>query len=164
MTNQTDKEVRFKELLQHYDGVVRRICFMYAGNNVQFDDLYQETMLNIWRGLDNFRGDASLSTWVYRATVNSCLSWLRYNWRHNNVASLDEALNVVAGDDVERREQIMLVHDMIAHLNPLQKSIVIMWIEGHSYDEIAAVTGLSRDNVAVRLHRIKKNLKQNLTP
>lgn len=161
MTNQSEKEALFTDLLERYDNVVRRICFMYSGPSAQFDDLYQESMLNIWRGLDSFRGDSSIITWIYRATVNSCLSWLRYNKRHTSHTSLDDALTMVAGEDSSSREQLLMVYDLISALDPLQKAIIMMWLDGHSYDEIAGVTGLTRENVAVRLHRIKNKLKEN---
>lgn len=159
----TDKKRRFMEILRQYDGVIRRICFMYAGPDYLFDDLYQETMANIWRGMDSFRGDAGLSTWLYRVAVNTCISWIRTNRRHTGHADIDQAVQMVAGDDASDREFMRQMYSLISRLAPLDKAIVMMRLDEKSYDEISAVTGLSRANVAVRLHRAKERLKTMAT-
>lgn len=146
-------------MLAQYDGIVRKVCFMYSSERVAFDDLYQETMTNLWRGFDGFRQEASLSTWIYRVTVNTCISFLRRNKRHASTASLDEAINVVAGDDADAREDLRQLYAMISTLNEVDKALVMLWLDGNSYDEIADVTGISRANVATKLFRIKNKLR-----
>ena len=158
-TRDTEKEKAFMEAIGRYDGVVRRVCFMYAGPSDPFDDLYQETMVNLWRGLDSYRGEARLSTWIYRTTVNTCISCLRRNGRHASHSSLDEAITMVAGDDTQQQEMLRTMYTLISRLDPLEKAIVMMRLDEKSYDEIAAVTGLTRTNVATRLHRAKEKMK-----
>lgn len=147
------------DILRDYDAVVRRVCFMYAGPDYLFDDLYQETMANLWRGMDSFRGDSRLSTWIYRTTVNTCISWIRRNRRHAGHSSIEQAADIVAGDSDESREFVALLYRMISQLNPIDKAIVMMRLDEKSYDEIADVTGLSRNNVATRLHRAKEKMR-----
>ena len=159
MAAKADKEKRFMDVLSQFDGVVRRVCFMYAGPEYLFDDLYQETMAKLWRSLDTLRGDSGLSTWIYRVTVNTCISWIRTNRRHAGHADLDEAVQLVAGDDADDRAFMRTMYRLISRLDPLDKAIVMMQLDEKSYDEIAAVTGLTRNNVAVRLHRAKERLR-----
>ncbi len=159
MEKKADKEKRFLDILRRYDGVVRRVCFMYVGPQYLFDDLYQETMANLWRGLDSFRGEAEISTWIYRTTVNTCISWIRHNRRHAGHADIDQAAYLVAGDDESDYEFVKLMYSFISRLDPIEKAIVMMRLDDKSYDEIAEVTGLSRSNVATRLHRAKEKMK-----
>ncbi len=159
MSAHSETEQRFLNEVAQYDSVIRRLCFMYSTPSVSFDDLYQETMVNLWRGFGSFRGDSTMYTWIYRVTINSCLSWLRRNHRYGATTSLDEAIELVPdnGDD-ERRRDLADMYLLISRLDPLEKAIVMMWLDENSYDEIAAVTGLSRAAVATRLHRIKTKL------
>lgn len=159
MKRSSEREEQFLKLIEHYDAMVRRVCFMYSSSAAPFDDLYQETMANLWRGLESFRGESSVSTWIYRMTMNTCITWLRRNRRHTGHVNIEEAVQMVAGDDSEHRENLRILHEMISRLNPIEKAIVMMWLDEKSYDEIADVTGFSRANVATRLHRIKARLK-----
>lgn len=155
------KDALFLSVLERYGDMIRRICFMYASANADFDDLYQEATINIWRGMDSFRGQALLSTWIYRTTVNSCISWIRGNNRHTNGhVDLDHAAQLVVGDDTEHQDRLKSLYQMIATLDPLEKALVMLWLDGYAYAEIAQVTGIAEGNVAVKLHRIKTKLKK----
>lgn len=154
------RERRFLEMLAQYDAVVRRVCLMYSRISADYEDLYQETVANLWHGFDKFRGEARISTWIYRATVNTCITWLRRNARERNNRDLDEAITMAAGDDLESRQQLQMLYDLIAQLDPMEKALVMMWLDGQQYDEIADVMGISRSLVAVRLHRIKDKMKK----
>lgn len=158
MSKKADKEQRFMDIIREYDAVIRRVCFMYVGPEYLFEDLYQETMANLWRGMDSFRGDSELSTWLYRTTVNTCISWIRHNRRHVGHVDIDRAAEMVAEDD-QNREFVRMMYRMISMLDPVDKAIVMMRLDEKSYDEIASVTGLSRSNVATRLHRAKDKMK-----
>lgn len=158
MSKKADKEQRFMDIIREYDAVIRRVCFMYVGPEYLFEDLYQETMANLWRGMDSFRGESELSTWLYRTTVNTCISWIRHNRRHVGHVDIDRAAEMVAEDD-QNREFVRMMYRMISMLDPVDKAIVMMRLDEKSYDEIASVTGLSRSNVATRLHRAKDKMK-----
>lgn len=149
----------FAEVLAQ-DGPVRRICFMYSKPEAPYADLYQEVMANLWRGLDKFRGEAKLSTWVYRTAINTCISYLRLNSRHGGHSSLDEAAHLVAGDDSERADQLSAMYRLINELDAVEKAVIMLWLDENSYEQIAEVTGLSPANVAVKLHRIRTKLKK----
>jgi RNA polymerase sigma-70 factor (ECF subfamily) len=153
------KEQSFLAMLEQYDALIRKVCFMYSGADNPFDDLYQETMANLWRGFQSFKGNSSMSTWIYRTAVNTCITWMRRNSRHTGLASLDEAAAVLAGDDSEQQANLRELYRIISCLDQLEKAIIMMWLDEKNYDEIAEVTGLSKTNVATRLHRIKQKIK-----
>lgn len=162
MTSQTSRQQRYTELLQRYNRVVVKVCYIYASDQTPFDDLYQEVCINLWQGLDSFRGEASVSTWIYRMAINTCITWLRRNKHHSQSVSLESAANVPYTDegefDAERYRQFQ---QLLSQLEPLEKAIITLWLDEHSYDEISQITGLSKNNVAVRLHRIKEKLMKS---
>lgn len=159
-TASTENRQMFDRIVKQYGDTVRRICFMYSNGSSQFDDLYQEAMINIWNGISGFRGDAKISTWIYRTTVNTCISCLRAEKHHTGALNLDEAMTVVTADDDEHRENLMQIYSIVSRLNALDRAIIMMWLDECPYDEIAAVCGMSVPNVATRLHRIKCRIKQ----
>ena len=86
MTDLRDKEQRFIELTDAYKDVVAKVCYFYASPSAGFDDLYQEVLINLWQGMDSFRGEAKISTWIYRTAINTCITWHRRNNRHSKGA------------------------------------------------------------------------------
>lgn len=157
------KTARFEEMTRQYGGVVAKVCYLFAGPGASFEDLYQETLINLWVGLDSFRGEASASTWIYRMALNTCITWHRRNDRHGGMQDVDAAIGIcdAGADPAERAEQLeelRMLHRLIADLNPIDKAIITLWLEERPYEEIASVTGLSKANVAVRVHRIKTQL------
>lgn len=162
MTSQDLRQQRYTEILQRYNRVVVKVCYIYTSENAPFDDLYQEVCINLWQGLDSFRGDASLSTWIYRMAINTCITWHRRYKRQNLSVPLSTAADMPCSDDdgfdAERYQQFQ---QMLARLEPLEKAIITLRLDEHSYDEISQITGLSKSNVAVRLHRIKDKLMKS---
>lgn len=162
MAKDTERQKKFLELLDEYKDLIVKVCYVYSSPVVTIDDLYQEVAANIWTGLDKFRGDAKVSTWIYRTAINTCITWVRRNRNSSLNTDLDQAL-LVADDGEQARERMAryrMLYDMIAELQPLEKAIVTMWLDDKPYAEIAAVTGLSVPNVATRLHRIKEKLSK----
>ncbi len=149
----------FSETIQTHDAMIRRICLGYAANPQDLEDLYQDVLVNIWRGLRSFRSESSIRTWVYRIALNTCVSTLRARSNRPSQASLEDVI-LVADDSLDKRESIKDLYECIATLNPIDKAIMMMWLDEYSYDEIAETIGITRNNVATRLHRAKEKLKE----
>lgn len=138
--------------------MIYKVCYMYATDNDHFNDLYQEVLASLWQGLDSFRGDSKLSTWVYRTAINTCVTFFRKNKKHGqNTMSLDDVTDLPA-EDTTRAELLKEMYRLISGLNKMDKALIMMWLDEMSYDEISDVTGLTRNNVATRLRRIKQRL------
>ena len=155
-----EAERRFVDITRNQGGLVASICLSFARSKEEFEDLRQDAFLNIWRGLDSFRADSSVSTWVYRITLNTCVSSQRKNRGGERQA---EALNVFYRElfdetSPEELERYELMYSMIARLPSLDKATLLMWLDDKSYDEIAEVMGMSRNAVASRLKRAKDRL------
>lgn len=161
MSHRSEKEKRFLAISNQYKDLIAKVCWLYAGSGSPFEDLYQEVLANLWQGMDTFRGDSKLSTWIYRAALNTCITWMRRNSRHFN-QSLDNVPFEPADtsdDTAECREQYKILMSLIARLPAIDKALVSLWLDGKSYDEISLIIGFSASNVAVRLHRAKEKLK-----
>lgn len=146
----------FIELITKENANISRICFSYACSVADFEDLRQDALINIWRGMKTFREESSRSTWVYRVTINSCLSTIRKQSRHKH-ESLEQLYNMIETDN-DNREAIEQMHRIISTLNREDKAIIMMWLDEMGYDEIAANMGLNRNTVATRIKRIKDKI------
>lgn len=161
ITNETaDNNRHFADIMRKHGAVINRVCLMYVDAGNSFEDLRQEALINIWRGIPGFRGQSSETTWIYRCTVNSCLTCIRAGKKHSGHVSLDDAINIVAGDDPVNQENLRQMYWVISKLNTFDKSLILMWLDGQPYSHIAAVAGISEQNVATRLHRIKAKIKE----
>ena len=164
MSNSNVKEQQFIELTDRYKDVIGRVCCTYTSENASFEDLYQEVLINIWQGMESFRGDSKISTWIYRTAINNFITWYRKNKKHSSssVSRLDDMTNdpVDTSCDTSLAEQIQHLRNLISQLGAVDRAIITMWLDECPYEEIAAVTGLSQTNVGVRLHRIKQRLAQ----
>lgn len=152
-----NKEQAFVEMLDKYKGVIAKVCCVYISPRADFDDLYQETVANLWQGFDKFRGDSKPSTWIYRVAINTCITWARTNRKYSDNIRLENDLPVYV-EDGSRLEEYRRLQGLIMKLDPLEKAIVTLWLDENSYDDIASITGLSRSNVAVKFHRIKAKM------
>lgn len=158
-----DASKQFSRIISEYNGLIYKVCYMYAEDSEHLKDLYQEVTANIWQGLKGYRGQAKLSTWIYRIAINTCVSYLRRNNRHSGTESIDDRALGIIDESHEHAMQLKAMYEMIGLLGRLDKAIIMLWLDEYSYDEIAALTGISRNNVASRLHRIKQRLVvQNL--
>lgn len=157
-----DKEAVFKQLYDEYRDRIYRMCCYYVLGEDDRKDLYQEVLQNIWKGLECFRGDSALSTWIYRVTVNSSLAFLsKQKTRKKTSAEYSE--QVLSGHGSEERNtghrDIDLLYRAMAELPLIDMIIMSLVLEDASTKEIATATGLTESNVRVRIHRTKNRLK-----
>ena len=148
----------YSEAVASYGSLIDRLCFGYVKTADDFKDLKQDVLMNLWESMPKFNGDCSMKTWVYRLTLNVCVSSLRKSYRRVSTVQLTEFYDIVDYEP-EQKEELAGLHEAIASLNPLDKAIMILWLEEESYEEIAVITGLTRANVATRIHRAKNKLK-----
>ncbi len=152
-----DVEKEFIDLLVGHKEVIYKVCFMYARDKDDVNDLYQETVLNLWKAFPGFRKDSLPSTWIYRIALNTCISDLR---KKKNMNYIPLEMNMDLYEECGHNELLDSLYQLIKRLNKLEKMFILLWLDEKSYEEIAEITGISRSNVAVRLHRIKDKLKK----
>ena len=151
-------ENQFAQLIRENKGTIYTVCYMFSKDKEEVDDLFQEALIKLWQGLSTFKGDSDLKTWIYKVTLNSCISIDRKK-KSRPVQPLMEGINLFDKNDADNRQTDML-HDRIQRLQPFDRAIVLLWLENMSYQEIALIVGIDVKNVSVRLHRIKEQLKQ----
>jgi len=162
-TSQTDR-VRFVELIHEHQGILHRVCSVYAKQAADRQDLFQDMVLQLWRSFASFRGQSSITTWIYRVALNTALLERRKASRRPNLipSSEGEVDHLAAIDPPTERDELETLRTCIQELPSLDRAIVLLHLEERSYDEIAEITGLSRSNVSVRLVRLKERLRRAL--
>jgi RNA polymerase sigma-70 factor (ECF subfamily) len=151
------KETDFSRIIREQKSTIYTVCYMFSKDKQEVDDLFQEVLVKLWQGYDTFQGKSDLRTWVYKVSLNTCISIDRKKKRHK-AQPLIEGIDLFDKNDADNR-QTDLLHQRIQKLQAFDRAIVLLWLENMSYDEIAQIVGISVKNVSVRLYRIKEQLK-----
>lgn len=150
-------EQEFAKMVKTHKSTIYTVCYMFSNNEEEVADLFQEVLIRVWRGLPSFNGQSDIKTWIYRIALNTCISIDRKKKRHSKT-ELSMNINLFEDKDKET-EQVNILHNRISRLQPLDRAIVLLWLENISYDEIGAIIGITAKNVSVRLVRIREQLK-----
>ena len=159
--DKTNKEALFIDILNQNKDRIYRLCLGYLIDKQDVDDLFQDVMVNIWRGLDSFRGDAKTSTWVYRIAVNTSLIYNKKLKRKQQFIKQQEMDEIVdqTSENAETRINLASLKKSISGLKKQDRLIITLLLDGMSYQEIADITGISINYVGVKINRIKKQLE-----
>ena len=151
-------ELDFARTVREHKGTIYTVCYMFSKDEEEVADLFQDILVNLWKGFAKFRGESSVRTWIYRVSLNTCISAERKKKRKGETEPLDMDINLF-DDSVEDLKQIRMLQNRISRLGPFDRAIVLLWLENLSYDEIGAIVGITAKNVSVRLFRIKEQLR-----
>jgi RNA polymerase sigma-70 factor (ECF subfamily) len=162
-------EYKFLELVKENRNRILRVCRVYAWNSADQDDLYQEILFQIWRGLPALKEKQFANTWLYRVAINTAISFVRKRAArsdrvvHFEHADLTRAIESRQSTEENSDDRIAGLYNAIYKLNPIEKALVTLFLEDLTYEQIAEATGISANNVGVMLHRAKKKLSGLLT-
>ena len=157
-TNKLEKE--FLDMIKEQKRTIYKVCYIYAKDHDDLNDLYQEVVLNLWKGFPRYRGDSKLTTWVYRIAMNTCITFLRRSSHRLQTIPITENVASLFADDDETAAQLRELYKLINQLEKLERALILLWLEERSYQEIADILGISKNNVAVKLNRTKEKLKK----
>ncbi|MDR1119894.1 MAG: sigma-70 family RNA polymerase sigma factor [Dysgonamonadaceae bacterium] len=153
-------ERAFIEIIQQHERVIYKVCSFYMSEEFPLADLYQEVICNLWTGFAKFRNECSVSTWIYRVAMNTCISVMRKDRNRPKqsipVAMLAESL--VKQESMD--EEIQEMYRLINRFKTMEKTIILLYLEEKPYQEIADITGLTVGNIASKLNRIKDKLRK----
>ena len=152
-------EAEFEKIVRDHKRRIYTVCYMFSQDQSEVEDLFQDILVNIWRGLESFKGDKYLATWIWKVSLNTCINHSKKSKKEGKKIPLDVDINLYEDVDAESL-QIRQLHDRIGQLGYMDLSLVLLWLENLTYDEIGAILGVSANNVAVRLVRIKEKLKK----
>ena len=153
------REQDFATLVREHKQTIYTVCYMFSQDEDEVADLFQDTLVNLWQGLDSFRHEAKPETWIYRVALNTCLSADRKKKSAAQRVELSMQQNLYR-DNSHSAVQIRQLHSRIQKLDVIDRAIILLWLEDLSYEEIAAIVGISVKNLSVKLVRIKEQLKQ----
>ena len=155
-------EEQFHAWVNAHHASIQRISRFYTFDKEEQKDLYQEILLQLWRSMPRFREQCQVGTWVYRIAVNTALMFRRSLGRRKERTGDFPAHEPSEGPSVERQmdeeAQLRWLYKAIGHLKDIDRTLVLLYLEDLSYQEMASVTGLSENHVGVRLHRIRQQL------
>ena len=152
------QEEYFTQLVRENKSTIYTVCYMFSKDEDEVNDLFQETLINMWKGIDSFREESKISTWIYRVALNTCLLQERKKKKEVKKVPLNMNVNFFEDNDPDST-QVRILHQRIGKLGLVDRALVLMWLEAMSYDEIGAVMGITPQNVGVKLFRIKEKLK-----
>lgn len=155
----TEKENEFNRIVKANKATIFTVCYLFSKEQDEVNDLFQETLISLWRGFDGFQGKCDVKTWIWRVSLNTCLTYERKKKRRVDTVPLTMDINLFTDTDDDTR-QVQMLYRRINKLGPLDKAIVLLWLENLSYDEIGQIIGISTKNVSVKLVRIKEQLKK----
>jgi len=160
------EEEVFLRLVEQHRGIIRKVAAGYASAADQHD-LTQEIMLQLWKAYPRYSPERPFSTWMYRVALNVGISFLRRNTRPvRQTVALDEIDRELPHDAVVTPEldaRLALLQKIIATLDPLNRALLLLYLDDHSYRDIAAILGITETNVATKLSRLKERLRQHFS-
>ena len=158
MNNLNKPDEQFAQMVREHKATIYMVCYMFSKDADEVADLFQEVLINLWKGFDGFQGRSDIKSWIYRVALNTCITIDRKKKRKNK-AELSMDINLFSDSDNDTK-QVEMLRQRINRLKPFDRAIVLLWLENMSYDEIGAVVGITAKNVSVRLFRIKEELKK----
>lgn len=160
-TDAAERLQLFRQVTDTCMPLISKLCYCYTSTHDDFEDLRQDVLINVWRGLAGFRNESTLPTWIYRITLNTCVATLRHETMRQH-PTLDEALAASRTDEADTTyadaDNVRTLYRLIKSLNPIDRGILMMWLDERSYDEIAEVMGMKRNTIATRIRRAKEEL------
>jgi RNA polymerase sigma-70 factor (ECF subfamily) len=174
-------EQEFELLVRRHKSTIYTVCFMFSKDSDEVDDLFQEVLINLWRGFPTFKGESKVETCIWRVSFNTCIS---HNHKKNLTSKvigrnrldntrisrelkkkftanipLELSFDLFHDKDEDTR-QIQMLYQRIRQLDPIDRAIVLLWLEGMPYDEIVTIVGSTVKNVSERLFRVNEELKK----
>jgi RNA polymerase sigma-70 factor (ECF subfamily) len=161
---QADKQMKdaFIQVIREHERLIYKVCSLYTTNTEDKNDLYQDIILQAWKAYPQFKGQAKVSTWLYRIALNTAISINRKKRvkHHYEESILMNFPDPMTGND----EQYKLLYKAISELPELERALVLLYLEDKSHAEIAEIMGLTISNVGTKLSRIKDKMKKIIQP
>jgi RNA polymerase sigma-70 factor (ECF subfamily) len=164
--NVADQSLQFQELLERHRGIVFKVANTYCRDPHDRADLAQEIAAQAWRSFASYDRDRRFSTWLYRVALNVAISFRRHSGRHEqHTVAFDEQLHdtPAEGADVESDERVRALYRCIDALDPLNRALLILYLDERSQREIGEILGISETNVATKIGRLKERLRNDMS-
>lgn len=143
--------------------ILYKVSNAYCDRNEDREDLAQEILAQLWRSFGNFDGRCLFSTWMYQVALNTAISFSRREFRRRRL-TVTVADSVVAAAPAQATEsdELRMLHRLIGALDPLNKALMLLYLDGHNYQEIPQILGISATNAATKISRLKESMKRTI--
>lgn len=149
----------FDEWLSKHKSLLFKVVRAYSFTRHDQDDLFQEIAIQVWNSIPNFRGDATVTTWLYRVALYTAIAWTRKEKKHHTgKESLNGVKHTMTATSKLKDRRLDWIYHQIAQLDEIDRSLMLLMLDGFSYKEMATTLGISESNVGVKINRIKKRL------
>ena len=158
----SDKEKKFLRLISEHEGLIHKICHVYAADALAKQDLFQEIVIQLWKSFENFRNESKISTWMYRVALNTALTEKRRNKTKVSISFFDSLKDDKAQEsnmDADE-ENLNLLFSAISKLTEVEKAVVMLYLDDKSYEDMEDVLGINQGTLRVKMNRIKEKLRQ----
>ncbi len=149
-----NKKDEYVMLIQKHSGIIHKVIGLYIDNVEDRKDLYQEILLQVWKSLSDFRGNSSFSTWLYKVSLYTVLTFNKKRKNTHITEEIKDADNITGGD-----EDYEILYRIVKSLDEIDRMMVTLHLEGYKNKEIAEITGITQNHINVKIHRIKKIIK-----
>ena len=149
----------FTGIIKENEGLIYKVTKLYTSTKEDAQYLYQDIVYQLWKSFESFRNESKITTWMYRVALNTAIAHLTKEKRKGTHLPVDEfMLNQSDSNDNGKNEQIEALYAQIKKLNTIEKAVILLYLEGNSYEEIASITGFTTTNVGTRLGRVRQKL------
>ncbi len=152
----------FVQLIRDNNGLILKVCNLYAAAVPDRQDLYQEIVVQLWRAIPKFRNESKLTTWMYRVALNTAISDYRKQQRTITTTELGFFTKEIADHDEypDKEERLKSLYAAISNLSEIEKAIVMLYLDDKPYEEMEDILGINQNNLRVKMNRIKEKLRQ----
>ena len=157
MTEKEQKQI-FEEWLSQHKALVFKIVRAYAFTVMDQDDLFQEIIIQTWHSIPAFRRESSVTTWLYRISLNTAIKWTKKERKHYQSETIDGTKHILEESRIRTDERLTWLYEEIYKLDEIDRSVTLLLLDGFSYKEMASILGITESNVGVKINRIKSAL------
>jgi RNA polymerase sigma factor (sigma-70 family) len=155
-------EQEFVKQIRQHQKIIHKVCHLYADKPEDREDLFQEILLNAWKANRNFRREAKFTTWLYQIGLNTAISYFRQIKRKPTQDGLDDVLHLPDLTDDATEQQFVALYQAIGQLDKIDKAVVMLYLDEYDYTAIGQLLGITPNYVAVKMNRIRQQLKQTV--
>ncbi|MEL5903482.1 RNA polymerase sigma factor [Elizabethkingia anophelis] len=154
------KEKEFLEKIEKHKGMIFKISKMYLENQEDCEDLFQEIILQLWKSYQAFEGKSQFSTWLYRVSLNTAITFLKRDKKRTDKNELHENIDIEDEQNTDKELQTEFLYKAVQELNPIEKALIFLFLEGQNHKQISENMGITEVNARVKLNRTKEKLQQ----
>lgn len=153
----------FLRILSDYQGIIHKVNLIYFKTVADREDNFQEVVYNLWKSYPSIKDKEKMGSWIYAVAINTSITKIRKDCRVVLMESVPDTSEVSEQENIEQEIDFQQLLEVLQTLNEIDRSIMLLYMEEYSYNEIAEILGITPTNVGVRINRTKKQLKTLLT-